>query len=294
MPHKHRDFMVRQAPAAPCDGHAWLQPRPAMGTRGSSRALRFYDPRLFDNPTTRNPTLPQRLSRLGFGRATSPRNAISKKLTLISHPICPYVQRAAIVLLEKDRGFERKNIDLENKPDWFLELSPLGKTPILLVDDSPIFESAVICEYLDETVGKPIHPADAFRRAHHRSWVEFASSLLSSIVEFYGAPDEASMKDAVKECRDRFEHLEDALGDTKYFDGEFSMVDAAFAPVFRFFNTFDDIEDFGMLTKLPKIAKWRKVLAERHSVQQAVGADYGDVFKAYIKGHDSALASRIG
>lgn len=40
------------------------------------------------------------------------------KLTLISHALCPFVQRAAIVLGEKDVPFERINIDLVDKPDW--------------------------------------------------------------------------------------------------------------------------------------------------------------------------------
>ncbi len=54
-------------------------------------------------------------------------------LTLVSHALCPYVQRAAIVLAEKGATFERRTVDLANKPDWFLRISPLGKTPVLLV-----------------------------------------------------------------------------------------------------------------------------------------------------------------
>ena len=78
-----------------------------------------------------------------------------KMLTLISHPLCPFAQRAAIVLLEKGVGFERVNVDLSAKPDWFLALSPTGKVPVLKVpqanaEDAVLFESVVICEYLVE------------------------------------------------------------------------------------------------------------------------------------------------
>lgn len=218
---------------------------------------------------------------------------MSTNLTLISHTICPFVQRAAIVMLEKDVAFERKDIDLKNKPDWFLAISPLGKTPLLMVDDFAIFESNVICEYLDETIGDPIHPADPLRRARHRGWMEFASNLFSSVMGFYTSRDDASLQGAARECRVRFEQLEDAVGEAPYFDGEFSIVDAAFAPIFRFFETFDQIGDFGMLADLPKIAAWRRALAERPSVQAAVQSDYADLFKTYLKGKDSALASRI-
>ena len=90
------------------------------------------------------------------------------KLTLISHELCPFVQRAAIALTEKGVAFERINVDLANKPDWFLAISPLGKVPLLKVGDAVIFESAVILEYLEETQPSPLHPADALQRAEHR------------------------------------------------------------------------------------------------------------------------------
>ncbi|MCZ8255706.1 MAG: glutathione S-transferase family protein, partial [Polaromonas sp.] len=103
------------------------------------------------------------------------------QLTLISHTLCPYVQRAAIVLAEKEVAFERRYVDLENKPDWFKAVSPLGKTPVLMVDDDAIFESAVICEYLDDTLLPRLHQADALKRAQHRAWMEFGSGVLNTI-----------------------------------------------------------------------------------------------------------------
>jgi Glutathione S-transferase, N-terminal domain len=113
-------------------------------------------------------------------------------LKLISHKLCPYVQRAVIALSEKGVPFERIDIDLADKPDWFLALSPLGKTPVLQVGDTPIFESAVILEYLEETQPNPLHPAEALRRAEHRAWIEFGSAVLSDIAGFYAALDEAT------------------------------------------------------------------------------------------------------
>src|SRR5882724_6104021 len=85
------------------------------------------------------------------------------RLRLISHKLCPYVQRAVIALTEKSVAFERIDIDLANKPDWFVAISPLGKTPVLQVGDVPIFESAVILEYLEETQPSPLHPIDPLR-----------------------------------------------------------------------------------------------------------------------------------
>src|SRR4030095_7945549 len=96
-------------------------------------------------------------------------------LTLISHKLCPYVQRAVIALTEKGVPFRRVDIDLANKPDWFTAISPLGKTPVLLVGNDAIFESAVILEYLEETQPNPLHPSDPLARAEHRAWMQFGS-----------------------------------------------------------------------------------------------------------------------
>src|SRR3954470_15916329 len=115
-------------------------------------------------------------------------------LKLVSHKLCPYVQRAVVSLTEKGVPFERIDVDLSNKPDWFLKVSPLGKTPVLLVGEHAIFESAVILEYLEETQPKPLHPADALRRAEHRAFIEYGSAVLNDIAGLYSAPDEAAFK----------------------------------------------------------------------------------------------------
>ena len=166
-------------------------------------------------------------------------------LHLISHNLCPYVQRAVISLCEKGVTFERTYIDLANKPDWFLEISPLGKTPILLVNGVPIFESAVILEYLEETQANPLHPGGPLKRARHRAWMEYGSATLNDIAGFYSAPDEQALAVKAKALRDKFLRLEGELGAGPYFsEDRFSLVDVVFGPVFRYFNTFDQIPFF--------------------------------------------------
>ena len=98
----------------------------------------------------------------------------SASLTLVSHHLCPYVQRAAIALAEKAVPFERSWVDLADKPSWFSAVSPLGKVPLLMIDvegsaTRTIFESAVILEYLEETQPNPLHPRDPVARALERS-----------------------------------------------------------------------------------------------------------------------------
>jgi glutathione S-transferase len=212
-------------------------------------------------------------------------------LKLISHKLCPYVQRAVIALTEKGTPFERIDIDLANKPEWFLKLSPLGKTPVLLVGEVAIFESAVILEYLEETQPYQLHPADPLVRAEHRAWIEFGSAVLSDIAGFYAAPDEATFKAKTAQLEQRFSRLEARIAAEPWFDGaEFSLVDAVFGPVFRYFDVFDEIADFGILADKPKIARWRRNLAARPSVRTAVSADYPALLRDFIERRKSWLS----
>jgi len=215
-------------------------------------------------------------------------------LTLVSHVLCPYVQRAAIVLAEKRAPFTRRDVDLAHKPDWFLAVSPLGKTPVLLVGEMPIFESAVICEYLDDTLEPRLHPTNALQRARHRAWMEFGSAVLNDIAAFYTARDEAALLARRDQLVQRFARLEAALGDGPWFDGaRFSIVDAVFGPVFRYFDTFERIGEFGFFAGTPKVAAWRARLAQRPSVRAAVAADYDERLLQFLRQRGSALSARI-
>lgn len=224
-------------------------------------------------------------------RGNAPLAGTNPELTLISHHLCPYVQRAVIALAEKGVKFERVYVDLANKPSWFNALSPLGKTPVLLVGDEAIFESAVILEYLEDTQPNPLHPRNPLARAGHRALIEYASAILSDIWAFYSAPDAESFEEKHLRLRDRFAWLEERAVAAPWFDGDkFSLVDAAFGPVFRYFDVFDEIADFGILSGLPKLARWRRALAARPTVRDAVAPDYEARLWAFLEARDSHLS----
>ncbi|MCR4268210.1 glutathione S-transferase family protein [Nitratireductor sp. ZSWI3] len=215
---------------------------------------------------------------------------MAEKPTLISFDLCPYVQRAAIVLAEKDVPFERIDIDLENKPDWFLEISPRGKVPVLKVGDDALFESAAIVEFLDETEAPRLHPENPVTRARHRAWMEFGSAVLADIWTLETTHDQAAFDKAVAAIREKLTRLEGELGDGPYFAGEaFTIVDAVFAPAFRYFDVFDTIADFGVFDGLPKVVKWRKALAARPTVREAVVFDYGDRLRRFLAKKDGVI-----
>jgi len=223
------------------------------------------------------------------------------ELTLVSHALCPYVQRAAIVLAEKGLPFQRVPVDLAAKPAWFRAISPLGKVPLLQLrrdgGDAVLFESAAICEYLEDTTPVPLHPADPIARARHRAWMEFGSQVLNLIAAFYNAPDDDSLLRRRDELRERFATLERELAahDGPWFAGaRFTLVDAVFGPVFRYVERFDAIEDFGFFDGLDRVSAWRQALAQRPSVRDAVGASYATQLDAFLRARGSALSRRMG
>lgn len=222
-------------------------------------------------------------------------NPVVPKLTLVSHHLCPYAQRAAIALAEKGIAYERINIDLGNKPDWFLEISPHGRVPVLIVDrpGAPreiLFESAAILEYLDETLPHPLHPADPAARARHRAWIEHGSAILNQIGRFYSAHGENELRREAAKLREMFAKVEAVLADGPYFAGTaFGLVDTVYGPIFRYFDLFDRLGEFGVLSGLPKLASWREALRMRPSVAGAVSADYEDRLYAFLERKRSAV-----
>lgn len=218
------------------------------------------------------------------------------KLTLVSHHLCPYVQRAAIALTEKGASFERRVIHLAAKPDWFTALSPLGKVPLLLVEregraPAVLFESSVICEFVEETVDGPaLHPADPLDRARHRAWMEFGSAILADLWGLETAAEQAPYDEARRKLAAKFARVEEVLGVGPYFAGEaFGLVDAVFAPVFRYFDLFDSLVDTSVFTGLPRVQAWRRALARRPSVMAAVEPDYPERLRDFLVRHEAFM-----
>lgn len=217
------------------------------------------------------------------------------KLTLISFPTCPYVQRAIIALKEKRVAFDVVYIDLANKPDWFLATSPLGKVPVLKVErdgyePAIVFESAVILEYLEETAaGVRLHPEDALERAQHRSWIEFGSQVLGDLWRLSAAKDGTELASARQALGSELTRLESIIA-SPFFAGErFSLVDAVFAPAFRQLDALETLVSTGLTDGLPKVSAWRKTLASRSSVREAAPADFVDLYLRRLRDNDAQI-----
>ncbi|MGF1467527.1 MAG: glutathione S-transferase family protein [Sandaracinaceae bacterium] len=211
---------------------------------------------------------------------------------LISFKLCPFVQRSVITLGEKGVGFDVEYIDLSNKPGWFLELSPLGKVPVLQVDgDVVLFESAVINEYLDEVTEGRTLPEEPLPRARHRAWIEYASAVLGEIWRMQVQKTEDDTKQHAATVRSRLERLEAELGEGPYFAGAtLSLVDAATAPALQRAAWIDELRpELGLLRDLPKVEAWRQALFARPAYRESLVPEAHDLFVEDLRRGESWL-----
>ncbi len=210
---------------------------------------------------------------------------------LISHHLCPYVQRAVIVLTEKGVPHDRTYIDLADKPDWFVEMSPLGRVPVLRVGDAVVFESQVIAEYLDEITPGSLHPADPLEKARHRAWIEFGSETLNAIGAFYNAKNAQALAEKQAALRGKFERIEQEIAGPFFAGDTFHMIDGVWGTVFRYLGVFDGIADFGLLEKLERSITWRIAVSRRRSVIKAPPAGYPERLEQFLRDRRSLIST---
>lgn len=217
------------------------------------------------------------------------------KLELISFKLCPFVQRSVIVLREKGMPFDITYIDLNSPPDWFQAISPLGKVPLLKVDDDTVlFESAVIAEFVDEVTPDPLMPQDPVERAINRAWIAFASDCQGAYFDLVSAQDEAGFIAAGETLMKRFTQIEAKLGDGPYFNGQrLSLVDAAFAPLLMRLELLSEERPAYSKANFPKIATWSDVLLNTPSVKASVVEDFPRLFKGRTMNMESYAAEHF-
>jgi glutathione S-transferase len=210
------------------------------------------------------------------------------KYLLVSFKTCPWVQRAAIVLREKNVEFEFRHIDPDNRPDWFLAISPHKKVPVLRIDEAvSLFESNAIAEYLDETIAPRLHPADPVARAVNRAWTDYLPSFAAAVTATAYADSEADHAKAAAQIALPFERLEGALaaqGGGPFFNGAaYSLVDAAYAPFLQRYHFLDRVKKLGHREKFPRLAAWSEALLRRPSTHSFPPAEFEAMYRAALK-----------
>ena len=199
----------------------------------------------------------------------------------------------------KNVEFEVTYVDLRDKPDWFLEISPHGKVPVLKVDDEILFESNAIAEYLDEMVPPRLHPADPIKRARNRAWTDFVPDFSSALSKIVYAKTKDAMEEGIANAPKALAQLEGALAsergnDGPYFNGDtLCLVDAAYAPFLRRFAVAEETLGTGLLRDFPLVQAWSDALMANDSVIGAAAPTFLEEFEIALKRRGTYLWSRI-
>ena len=204
-----------------------------------------------------------------------------------------------ILLRAKDIAFEVTYIDLQDKPDWFLQISPHGKVPVLRVGDEVLFESNAIAEFLDEMVEPRLHPENPVKRARNRAWTDFTPSWSGAFGKVSYAKTKEDLDVALGALPKVLDKVEEALtkerdNDGPYFNGKtLCLVDAAYAPSLHRFSLVDELIHSGILKGYPKIKAWSDALMADDAITKSVSEDFVDAFHAALKRRETYCSTLL-
>jgi glutathione S-transferase len=224
--------------------------------------------------------------------------AAMTKYLLVSFKTCPWVQRAAIVLREKNIDFEFRHIEPDNRPDWFLAISPHKKVPVLRIDERvSLFESNAIAEFLDETIAPRLHPEDPVERAVNRAWTDYLPTFAELVTAVAYADTEADYDKAAEKIPLPFERLERALekqGGGPFFNGaKYSLVDAAYAPFLQRYFYLDRVRRLGHIERFPRLEAWGETLVARASTHSFPPAEFEAMYRDNLRRRKKWLAQFV-
>jgi len=193
-----------------------------------------------------------------------------------------------ILLRAKEIEFDVTYVNLLDKPEWFLEISPHGKVPILKIGEEILFESNAIAEYLDEVVPPRLHPEDPIARARNRAWTDFVPSFASAMSAIHYSKSKDEMEAALAEAPEYLAKVEGALAgrgnDGPYFNGpDIALVDAAYAPFLQRHLFVDRVLKNSIIDGYPLTKAWAKTLLADARVTGAVPDNFEDEFIASMK-----------
>ncbi|ABL02103.1 Glutathione S-transferase, N-terminal domain [Candidatus Ruthia magnifica str. Cm (Calyptogena magnifica)] len=216
------------------------------------------------------------------------------KLELISFKLCPFAQCAIILLNKQKLDFELNHINPMNPPNWFKQISPTEQVPLLKVDERIIFESSVITEFINDISKTNLHPSDPIQKAENRSWIQFSSTLFDNLFGIVTG-DEEKFHTSKKSLFDKLAKVEVVKNNTKFFNGNnFSIIDAAFAPIFMRLNWINEFtNNILSLNEFKHLSTWSKELLQVDVVKNSVVERLNDVYYSNIEAREGHLLTLL-
>ena len=216
------------------------------------------------------------------------------KLELISFKLCPFVQRAIIILKKQKIDYDITFINPMDPPDWFKAISPTGQVPLLKADDEVIFESSVISEFANDISENDLHPIDAIQKAKNRAWIEFSSKMFDDLFNLVTGDKETYAK-AKESLFEKFAKVEAVKGTGTFFNGaDFAMIDAAFAPIFMRLSWINEFTDNALLfNEFSNLSAWSEAILAVDEVKGSVSEGIDDVYYSNIEAREGYLSTLL-
>ncbi|KAK3362602.1 glutathione S-transferase [Lasiosphaeria hispida] len=256
----------------------------------------------------------------GAAASLAAAHAAEHPLKLYGGWFCPFVQRAWIVLVEKGIGHQYVEINPYHKAPEFLALNPRGLVPTLAVpptegrkETKPLYESSVVCEYLDEAYpeqGPRLLPVgDVYERARCRLWMDHVASRV--VPGFYRLMQHTPEKaEGIDEVRRGFHEQLKAFvremdeGGPWFLGDRFSLVDIMLAPWAKRLFLIDHYKPGGV--GIPRKGErggdeevwarwdnWFDAIVDRQSVKDT-WSDEGQYIEAYKRYAEDTTQSEVG
>jgi len=216
------------------------------------------------------------------------------KLELVSFKLCPFVQRAIIILKKQKIDYDITFINPMDPPDWFKEISPTGQVPLLKANDEVIFESSVISEFANDISDTDLHPNDAIQKAKNRAWIEFSSSMFDDMFNLLTGNEESYIK-AKESLFAKLAKVDAIKGTEAFFNGaDFSMIDAAFAPIFMRLSWINEFTDNALsLAEFSNLNTWSASILAVDEVKDSVSEGIDDVYYSNIEAREGYLSTLL-
>lgn len=214
-------------------------------------------------------------------------------MKIVSFKICPFVQRVIAVLELKEVTYDVEYISLANKPDWFLRVSPHGQVPVLLKDDSALFESGPITEYIEEVYGSfRLHPGDPFAKAMHRAWIELASKNYLVQCRAQRSTDATDLDANTSKLSQAFAKIENVLDEGPYFSGSaLSLVDATWFVLLHRAHIIEECSGFDFLSGFPKTKQWQAELLKLDALKRSAPEGFIEEFVHFYLNENTYLGN---
>ncbi len=201
-------------------------------------------------------------------------------MTVYGAPLSPFVRKVRLLLAEKGLDYQLEVVAPFNQPDWFFEISPLGRIPAFRDGDLALADSSVICQYIEEQYPQApalygSTPAEKARIRWLEKYADYELAPLTTFAVFVnralnptlGKPcnEEAVQKALVEQLPRHFDYLEQQLGGADYFVGNrLSVADLAFAcQLINLQHACESID----ASRWPGLAALQARLCQRASVQ---------------------------